>query len=270
VASSAYWKWLDAGKPYRLARPIEELKRRARAAGVRWLGDLGNDAHLQAVPPEDHTPFSATARPVPLPGYVVTAIDFADGGHFDRMVADARAGRIPWLKYINGRGVQYSSRDGFKTARRSSDHHTHVSIHSDWCDRSIGQYDPFRATAPGPIEGGIKPMFMVQKFGDPTVFVSDGFQYRGIDWDTFLAYRDTLHLSYVLVQNDRELAARAGRSWDADTDAAPAAAASFPAGHVETLQDAAAAAGGLLSPDAVAKVSREVDADECDGEHDPA
>jgi hypothetical protein len=266
VASSRYWKWLDAGKPYRLARPIEELKRRARAAGVRWLGDLGNDAHLQAEPPEDHTPFSATARPVPLPGYVVTAIDFADGPHFDRMVADARAGRIPWLKYINGRGVQYSSRDGFKTARRSSDRHTHVSIHSDWCDRSTGTYDPFRPAAPaGPTEGGIKPMFMIQKSGDPTVYVSDGFQHRGIDWDTFLMYRDTLHLSYVLVTDDRALQARAGKFWEA-----PVAPAPFPAGHVETLQDAAAAAGGLLSPDAVAKVSREVGADECDGEHDPA
>jgi hypothetical protein len=125
-----------------LATPIAELRERGRTAGVRWLGDLGNEDHLVAEPPEDHTPFSATAWPGPLPGYYVTAIDWADGPHSDRLLADARTGRAPWVKYLNFRGRNYSVRRDWEP-RPNADGHLHISIRSDWCLRSIGAYNPF-------------------------------------------------------------------------------------------------------------------------------
>lgn len=144
MATSAYRTWVARGRPYRLATPIAEIKALARTAGVAWLGDLGSDdkRHLQADTPEDHTPFSATAWPAPLPGYVVTAIDLADGPHSDRLLAAARSGRAPWVKYLNFRRRNYSVKRDWEPIP-SSDAHLHMSIRSDWCDRSIGTFNPF-------------------------------------------------------------------------------------------------------------------------------
>jgi hypothetical protein len=220
VATQAYWDWVARGRAYRLATPISELKAKGRAAGVGWLGDLGNESHLQASTPEDHTPFSATEWPVSLSGYVVCAIDWVDGAHSDRLLADARAGRAPWLKYLNFRGRNYSVRRGWQS-QPNPDHHLHISIRSDWADRSIGSYNPFVAGgAVAPVEEETR-MFMIQVAGEPTVYVSDGFQHRGIDWDTFLMYRDNLSLRFVTVPDARALRARAGTYREVPGVAAP-------------------------------------------------
>lgn len=143
MATQAYRDWVSAGRPFTIARPIRELRDMARAAGVEWLGDIGDDGHLTASRPEDHTPFSATAWPVPLPGYVVTAGDLANGPWMDRMLDDARAGRAPWIKYLNYGGHHYNRKRGF-AQESSSDQHGHVSIMSDHIDASIGS-NPFTA-----------------------------------------------------------------------------------------------------------------------------
>lgn len=144
MATSAYDTWVNKGKPYRLARPIQQLRDRAQDNGVRVLGTIGNDDHLTARTPEDHTPFSFTAWPVPLPGYVVTAIDLENTGGLGQRIRDmARRGELPWLKYVNYSRQQYSHWDNFEAPHSNPDEHVHMSIRSDWCDRSIETFDPF-------------------------------------------------------------------------------------------------------------------------------
>lgn len=145
MPSDAYFRWIDAGRPWENARPIEQLEGWAGRAGVEVLGTLGDARHLTAVPPEDHTPFSATAWPVPLSGYVVTAIDLADVRELGtRILVDARAGLLPWLKYLNFGGGNYDARRGWAW-RANDDQHVHLSIRSDWVSRPIPFWDPFRS-----------------------------------------------------------------------------------------------------------------------------
>lgn len=144
MATQAYYTWVKAGKPWKLARPIAEFQAWAKANGFTVLGTIGNDAHLTDDFPEDHTPFSYTAHPVPLPGYIVCAIDIADArGLGEAMLRGARARRFPWLKYLNVGGMHYDYRDGFKAGKPNSDRHDHFSILTTWIEKSIGPFDPF-------------------------------------------------------------------------------------------------------------------------------
>lgn len=144
MTTQAYWTWDAAGRPWRLAQPIKELYALAGAAGVGRLGTLGSDDenHLKNDFPQDHTPFSETAWPDPLPGYVVCACDIADGPWMDRMLADARAGLLPWLKYLNFRGMQFSRKTGW-AQRSSSDRHGHISGMSNHTWTTLGGWNPF-------------------------------------------------------------------------------------------------------------------------------
>jgi hypothetical protein len=131
---------------------------------VPILGTIGNDAHLKADRPEDHTPFSFTAWPDPLPGYVITAIDLGDVESLSGdILAAARAGLTPWLKYANLGGRHYSTHDRFRSSYDSDDEHVHLSIRTDylnsrvpltWLDRTPGLPPkpsvPRPRPAPGP------------------------------------------------------------------------------------------------------------------------
>ncbi|MDP8929827.1 MAG: hypothetical protein M3O70_14965, partial [Actinomycetota bacterium] len=152
MATQAYRDWAKAGRPWKKAVPIAELETLARRHRIAVLGTLGDDSHLQDATPEDHTPFSIDAWPVSLPGYVVTAIDLKNEQNLgSRLLSDGRAGRIPWLKYLNFNGRHYDARHDWQP-RSSADRHVHVSIRSDWCNRSIGDYNPFTGggSQPGP------------------------------------------------------------------------------------------------------------------------
>lgn len=145
MATKAYHDWVTAGRDFRLATPIAELKALARKLGIGFLGDLGSDdvAHLQAAFPQDHCPFSETAWPVPLPGYVVCALDLVhEKGLAEALLHDAKAGRAPWIKYMNFGFQQYHIKRDWEPVS-NPDGHLHISIRSDWIDRSIGDYDPF-------------------------------------------------------------------------------------------------------------------------------
>jgi hypothetical protein len=150
MASQAYYVWNKAGRHYTLAQPIQELVNWAKANGVAVLGTIGNEEHLTHEPPQDHTPFSATAWPVKLDGYIVTAIDLANVRELGQLIEDAaRAGEYPWLKYMNHDNQHLDSRDldgDGKTWEEypSSDKHVHLSIRTDWQHRSIGAFDPFK------------------------------------------------------------------------------------------------------------------------------
>jgi hypothetical protein len=149
MASRAYYIWDSAGRHWELARPIAELVEWAHRNGVEVLGTIGNEEHLTHEPPQDHTPFSATAWPEPLPGYIVTAIDLKNINELGaRIEVQARAGMLPWIKYMNHDGEHLDSRDldgDGKTWEEypSSDQHVHLSIRTDWISKSIGDFDPF-------------------------------------------------------------------------------------------------------------------------------
>jgi len=150
MAVSAYYAWVDAGRPVSRPRWLTEIKALAREHGVPFLGDLGNDAHLQTPRPQDHTPFSVTEYPVQISGWWINAIDLGAGPWVWRILDGARAGRYPWLKYMNAYGQNWSrARDGFRTAVANADAHLHLSGMTNHLATPVGA-NPFVATAPPP------------------------------------------------------------------------------------------------------------------------
>lgn len=133
MSTAAYKRWVERGRPWRKARPIADIEAWADRNGVPVLGTIGNNAHLTSNRPQDHTPFSTTEWPDPISGDWVTAIDLEDVADLeDALLAGARAGTMPWLKYMNVHGRHYRCDDGFKESAPSADkEHIHLSIRSD-------------------------------------------------------------------------------------------------------------------------------------------
>lgn len=150
MASQAYYEWVDAGRPYTRARPTLELRDLLRGYGYT-VYDYPDDPHLQAVPPEDHTPFSATGWPITSKRWVGHAIDImppsaaaiAKGAVpltvlARQIIADKDAG-VPgtkWLKYINwtdeqGRCWHTSWQPDKRTVSSTDKGHIHLSARSD-------------------------------------------------------------------------------------------------------------------------------------------
>jgi hypothetical protein len=142
MATQAYWDWKARGSPFTVARPIADMVSIARRHGIGVLGTIGNEDHLTADPPEDHTPFSETAYPIPVKD-CVCACDLVNAqGLGDALLRDARAGKTPWLKYMNFGNRQYGHWDGFRSWTWNSDDHLHISCFSDKILYSLGSYDP--------------------------------------------------------------------------------------------------------------------------------
>src|SRR5688572_9617268 len=79
MPSADFYRWQAAGEPYTDARPVATLTKLLRGYGYTvWT--RGNDAHMQAVPPEDHTPFSQTGWPVASPEWYGHAVDIMPQG----------------------------------------------------------------------------------------------------------------------------------------------------------------------------------------------
>jgi hypothetical protein len=166
MTTHTYEYWRDHGQPYIDADPIREQ----RAALVRiygpdvlgeQLGTRGNQRHMTAEPPQDHTPFSATGWPVESPYGFGHALDWS-GPYHERLanfwIAQRTAGRSPWIKYINIRLFHYSWQPTY-SRRSSSDVHAHQSIRSDWTHRSIATGWPtLRRGATGPAVAGLQLM----------------------------------------------------------------------------------------------------------------
>jgi hypothetical protein len=148
MASTAYYEWIDAGEPYTRATPTLQLKAVIKSHGF-VVYDYPNTAHLQAEPPEDHTPFSATGWPITSKRWVGHAIDImpktddavgqAELTRLARqIIADKDAG-VPgtkWLKYINwtdenGNCWQTSWKPTKKTVSSTDKRHIHLSGRSD-------------------------------------------------------------------------------------------------------------------------------------------
>jgi hypothetical protein len=119
VADEAYYRWLNAGKPYHLAYGPRDLKiTLVRHGYTVW--DYPNEPHQKAEPPQDHTAYSATGWPVPSPEWYGHALDIPQVNQGQRskvnglplppievlsaqILKDRKAGHdgIDWLKYMN-------------------------------------------------------------------------------------------------------------------------------------------------------------------------
>jgi hypothetical protein len=148
----------------------------AQRHGIVVLGTIGNEDHLQAGTPEDHTPFSYTAEPVPANGYVC-ACDLANvNGLGAAILRDARAGKLPWLKYINFGGGHCTHEDGFQHRYDSDDEHVHLSCFSDWATQSIGSYDPFTSGDSMTLDADTIRQLKTELLGGPGGLTNDGLQ----------------------------------------------------------------------------------------------
>jgi len=159
-----YYAWDRAGRPVEPARPIRDLVGRLkatfpRAAAKNLFGWYANDAHYQAVPAQDHTPFSQTGWPAPAPYPVVFATDVmhrpdlgVDCGVLAAYwLAEARAGRMPWLKYLIWQAKIYDVRNGWKAQANSGHHdHIHLSARTDHQHTTLGSWSPLPVTATPP------------------------------------------------------------------------------------------------------------------------
>jgi hypothetical protein len=186
MATQAYYDWVRAGKPWHKSVPVAEYQRAFLAAG--WpalsLGTLGDEAHLTADRPQDHTPFSVTGWPGASPYPYVLAFDagHAPSQGFDmgpvvaRWLADARDGKTPWVKYIVWRGQLYDVRRDWAPSGASGHYdHAHVSFRTDWYGKSIGGYPVVNA---GGSTMGMTPEVFIQ-----TGLTQAGFSPGPIDGD---------------------------------------------------------------------------------------
>jgi hypothetical protein len=158
--SSPYDRWVAAGEPFQLAKPLATIRDLLRGYGYT-VYDKGDDRHLHADPPEDHTPYSATGWPAASPfgwGFAIDVMPPAKAGLPSlaqlgaQLVADRKAGvaGVAWLKYINWEpdglsGPCYQDRWQPTHARRdSSDRgHIHLSGRTDFQTSDVAaDYDP--------------------------------------------------------------------------------------------------------------------------------
>jgi hypothetical protein len=146
-----YYVWDKAGRPITPAKPIREVVERLKVAYPRsgpfsWYA---NEAHYQADKPQDHTPFSVTGWPIASPYPVVFATDIMhrpmEGVDcfriFNYWIQEARAGRMPWLKYLIWQGKIYDVRNNW-AAQPADDHfdHIHMSARTDYQNASLGSW----------------------------------------------------------------------------------------------------------------------------------
>jgi hypothetical protein len=152
MAAAMLRAWESQGRPWRLCTPLVDMVDRLQAAYPQLIyGTLGDDAHLNAVPPEDHTPFSATGYPKVSPYPVVHALDVmhhpesgVDAGKlFAYWLGEAKAGRMPWLKYLIWQATIYDVRYGWRP-QPSSGHfdHVHLSARTDAESTHLGDWSP--------------------------------------------------------------------------------------------------------------------------------
>lgn len=206
------------------ARNMQVLTDQLKVAnpGVVIYG-IGDRAH-QLSPSghnEDDTPGSRPEQEDPDTKPEHRAIDVMIGPAFT--VAEAwalvnalisiPANRARLLYVIFQRKI-WRAKNGFREEHYSgSDPHTsHPHVSGDYHDDENTTPWILDATAGGvaPLRGEIE-MFMLQAKGSQAVVVSTSVHQRGIDYPTFLTYRDTLKAPFVLVPTQDALNAAGGK-----------------------------------------------------------
>jgi hypothetical protein len=157
MSDSAYYNaWVADGRPWRLSTPVKECADKIKAARpginpISIIGTIGDSAHLLATRPEDHTPYSQTGWPVRHPYPNIAAIDIMHrpdlgmdcNAIFPHWLAAARAGQLPWLKYVIWQAKRYDVRNSWNPVSSSGHHdHMHASVRSDHITSSIGSFHP--------------------------------------------------------------------------------------------------------------------------------
>jgi len=157
---AGYKRWLAVGKPYRLAAPPAALRDVLRGHGYT-VYDYPDERHQKAIPPEDHTAYSATGWPQPATFGVGYAIDImpppATSGlpelaQLGRQIFDDRQADVPgiaWLKYMNWEpGDGSCLHDAWQpthSRRDSTDRgHIHLSGRTDMTNTDTNGYDPVK------------------------------------------------------------------------------------------------------------------------------
>jgi len=152
--ATTYSGWVADGRPWKTADCIDSFAKTLRARGYT-VYVLGDNDHLQAKTPEDHTPYSHTPWPGSQPYPYVLACDVMPGGQWSiaslgaRIYADKQAG-VPgteWIKYMNwtdANGDCWHDRWTPTHARSSSSDrgHIHISARTDYVHKATA-YIPF-------------------------------------------------------------------------------------------------------------------------------
>jgi hypothetical protein len=161
VASSGYYEWVRAGKPYTLIRPAAAIVRILRGYGLT-VYHYPNDDHLEASRPQDHTPYSVTGWPganrrwnargvdaMPRSDSAAARKENADIAR--QIIRDRNAGHpgVMWIKYLN-----WTDENGICRQERWTPNHTTISStdkgHIHISGRSDADDDP-RADTYDPI-----------------------------------------------------------------------------------------------------------------------
>lgn len=243
MSRADYDRWVAAGKPFTLMRPARDLRDRLRAHGYT-VYDIGNQSHLLAEPPEDHTPYSDTGWPGTAHlgvGYAVDIMPSAAGAtsRVDglplpslqqlgaQLLEDREAAvrGISWLKYMNwepqrdnGGACWHDSWQPAHVRRSSGDRgHIHLSGVTGLESSTIGAgYDPVAR-----IRGG-DDVSAADVWNTQLVDPADKSQHKAGDYLRYLEYNVIQQLApvkAVLAAQSAALAAiRLGLEAGADVD----------------------------------------------------
>ena len=194
MATAAYNAWVRAGKPFSLAKPLEQLRSVLQAWGYTVYA-YPDTSHQLADPPEDHTPYSATGWPDTSPRWWGFAVDIMpkagsmlDLASLAQQIIRDKDARVPgteFIKYMNwtdaaGKTWQTSWKPN-KVTRTSSDKgHIHLSGRSDMYAVPGTSYDPVaRRLLPPAAERNDEDMAIIAR--DPITqqlyFCSAGFSH---------------------------------------------------------------------------------------------
>ena len=157
ITSEAAWR--ADGAPWRAALPIAALARLLQGYGYT-VGIIGNQAHLSASPPEDHTPYSHTPWPgfQPYPYVLALDIEAAPAGlpstaqlggqlYADKMAVVPGTQPVKYINWTDPHGSTWHDQwePGHQRSGSVDKGHTHVSMRTDFVSSTIittAGYDP--------------------------------------------------------------------------------------------------------------------------------
>lgn len=245
-----------------MQRLTDQLK--AEHPGMTIYG-IGDAAHKRSPSGhnEDDTPGSKPEQEDPdnkpehraIDAMIGKAFTLADAWNTVAALVQLEVNRARLLYVIFYRKIWRRKNGWVEEKYTGSDPHTsHPHVSGNWPDdeNTADWTLSTSVSAPTPAGGDMAPGFMIQINGDPTVYVSDLMEYRGLSrWETFLFYRDTLKLPYSVVPDLATLRERAGRYWTEDEVAPPALLTEDQMARIEAAAKAgAASAGGVALADA--------------------
>lgn len=155
MASDAYYAWVKDGSPYRDTVWLQDQRKIWQGCGFTFW-TKGDEDHLRAEVPQDHTPFSKTGWPVPSAYGVGHAFDVPNPPSSlpplwqvaEQIIKDKNA-KVPgteWIKYLNytdknGDCWHISWQPNYAKTKSDDRNHLHVSGRSDM-DTAHTTYDP--------------------------------------------------------------------------------------------------------------------------------